>query len=135
MPFVLDASVTASWAFPVEQHQTAVRAAELLEASLDSAVVPALWWYDVRNMLVLNERRGRIAIARTAVFLEQIAQLSIQIEYDLNPGLVMDLARSHNLTVYDASYLSLAIRDHLPIATLDKALQSAAISAGISLLG
>lgn len=135
MPFVLDASVTASWAFPDEQHPTALRAAEILESSLDSAVVPALWWYEVRNMLVVNERRGRTTVARTAVFLEQIAYLSIQIEYDLSSGLVMDLARSHNLTAYDASYLSLAIRDRLPLATLDKALQAAAVSAGISLLG
>jgi predicted nucleic acid-binding protein len=135
MPFVLGASVTASWAFPDERHPVALRAAELLELSLDSSVVPALWWYEVRNMLLVNERRGRIVAARTAVFLEQIAQLSIQIEYDLTSGFIVDLARSHNLTVYDASYLALAIRDNIPLATLDKALQAAAVSAGISLLG
>ena len=134
MPFVLDASVTASWAFPDERHPIALRAADLMESSLDSAVVPILWWYEVRNMLLVNERRGRILVARTAVFLEQIAQLPIQIEYDLTSGFILDLARSHNLTVYDASYLALAIRGNFPLATLDKGLQAAAISAGISIL-
>ena len=134
MPFVLDASVTASWAFPDEHHPAAIRAGDLLESSLDSAVVPALWWYEVRNVLLVNERRGRIALARTAIFLEQIAQLSIRIEHDLDSGFTLDLARSYNLTVYDASYLALAIRGHAPLATLDKALQLAAISAGISIL-
>ena len=134
MPFVLDASVTASWAFPDEHHPAAIRAAEILESSSDSAVVPSLWWYEVRNMLLVNERRGRTTVARTSIFLEQIAQLSIQTEYDLNSGFLLDLARNHSLTVYDASYLSLAIRERLPLATLDRALQMAATAAGIALL-
>lgn len=135
MPFVLDASVTASWAFPDERHPIALRAAELLESSLDSSLVPLLWWYEVRNMLLVNERRGRIVAARTSVFLEQLAQLSIHIEYDLTPGFILDLARSQNLTVYDASYLALAIRENIPLATLDKALQAAARSTGVAVLG
>jgi predicted nucleic acid-binding protein len=135
MPFVLDALVTASWAFPCEQNPTADRAGQLLESSLDSAVVPSLWWFEVRNILLVNERRGRTTIARSTVFLEQVAQLAIQIDHDSNSAQIMDLARSHSLTVYDASYLSLAVREHLSLATLDGALQSAAIATGVPLLG
>jgi predicted nucleic acid-binding protein len=134
MPFVLDASVTASWAFPDELHPSAIRAGELLESSSENALVPSLWWYEVRHILLVNERRGRTTVARSTAFLEQISQLSIQIEYDLNSGLLLDLARNHNLTVYDATYLSLAIREHLPLATLHRALQLAATSVGIPLL-
>lgn len=134
MPFVLDASVTASWAFPDETEAVAVRAGELLESASDRAVVPALWWYEVRNMLVVNERRGRIVVARTTVFLGYVAQLPIQIDTDFDSGVVMDLARTHHLTVYDAAYLSLAIKEGLPLATLDRKLGAAATALGISLL-
>ena len=134
MPFVLDASVTASWAFPDEQNLAADQVGKLLESSSDSAIVPCLWWFEVRNILLVNERRGRTTLARTTNFLELIAQLAIQIDYDYNSSQVLDLARNHGLTVYDASYLSLAIREHLPLATLDKALQIAAAATGVSLL-
>lgn len=134
MPFVLDASTTASWAFPDEKDSTAARAAELLESSADNAVVPALWWYEVRNILVINERRGRIVMSRSAVFLDQLAQLSIQIDSGFDSGFILDLARGHALTVYDAAYLALAIRERLSLATLDKALQAAAAAEGIPLL-
>ena len=44
------------------------------------------------------------------------------------------LARRHRLTVYDASYLELAQRESVPLATLDGALRGAARAARISLL-
>jgi predicted nucleic acid-binding protein len=134
MPFVLDASVTASWAFPNETDSIAVRAGELLESASDHAIVPALWWYEVRNMLVINERRGRTVVSRSTIFLEQIAQLPIQIDTQFDSAIVMDLARTHHLTVYDAAYLSLAIREALPLATLDKQLGAAAATLKIPLL-
>ena len=80
MPFVLDASVTASWAFPDEQNSVADRIGQLLESSADSAIVPSLWWFEVRNILLVNERRGRTTVARSTVFLEQLAQQTRRIE-------------------------------------------------------
>ena len=47
----------------------------------------------------------------------------------------MALARQRNLTVYDAAYLELAIREALPLATLDRALENAAIAEGVALFG
>ncbi|HVK18281.1 MAG TPA: type II toxin-antitoxin system VapC family toxin [Fimbriiglobus sp.] len=46
---------------------------------------------------------------------------------------VLDLARRHNLTEYDAAYLELAARTGLPLATLDNKLKSAAPAAGVAL--
>ena len=134
MPFVLDASVTISWAFPDEQNPIAVRAAQRLEHSSDSAVVPAIWWYEVRNVLLVNERRGRTTASRTANFLKEIADIDIVIDSAQNDQLMLDLARQYGLTFYDAAYLALAVREGLPLATLDKALQAAALAAGIPLL-
>ncbi len=86
-------------------------------------------------MLVVNERRGRINVAHTTIFLEQIANLPIQVDTDFDSGIIMDLARAHHLTIYDAAYLSLAIRETIPLATLDRKLGAAAAALNIPLLG
>jgi predicted nucleic acid-binding protein len=132
--FVLDASVTLTWAFPDEMHPMATRAAELLEKGLGSARVPALWWFEVRNILLVSERRGRITAEGTAEFLQSIAPLEIEAEEAKNEGSLFRLARKHRLTIYDAAYLDLAARGGIQIATLDKALRNAAVAEGIPLL-
>lgn len=132
MRFVLDASVAITWAMRDEDHPLADLAFD--ELSLGSAAVPAIWWYELRNILVLNERRGRITSIDSDQFLRELRQLHIAIAA-LGPGEeVTELARKHGLSVYDAAYMELAQRERLPLATLDKALESAARSAGIALL-
>ena len=132
MPFVLDASVTASWCFEDEEASVADAAMDRLPE--DHAVVPALWWFEIRNILVVNERRGRIDSADSDVFLNDLARLPIRIESDPNERLVVGLARTHRLTAYDAAYLDLAVRLTAPIATLDRALADAARAEGLELV-
>jgi hypothetical protein len=62
MPFVLDASVAACWAFEDEDHPTATLALGPIRS--DQARVPSLWWFEVRNTLIINERRGRAGRGR-----------------------------------------------------------------------
>lgn len=100
------------------------------------AVVPAVFWYEVRNALIVGERRGRATPASTAAFLGVLAELPIEIDTPTSsdPGVgVLDAARSHQLSVYDAAYLDLASRRGLPLATLDRALSQAAAKAGVNL--
>ena len=132
MPFVLDASVTASWCFEDEEASVAEAAMDRLPE--DHAVVPALWWFEIRNILVVNERRGRIDSADSDVFLNDLARLPIRIESDSNEHLVVALAHTHRLTAYDAAYLDLAVRLTAPIATLDRALVDAARAEGLELV-
>ena len=66
MPFVLDASVVARWAFDDENHPVAELALERVRT--DEARVPSLWWFKVRNRLIVNERRGRLTESDTAGF-------------------------------------------------------------------
>jgi len=132
--FVLDASVTLTWAFPDESSPIARRAEEVLQTSGGGAVVPALWWYEVRNILLVNERRGRITAMETAIFLSQMAAVPISVVSPPDDGILLDLARQTRLTIYDASYLALAMQHGLPLATLDQALQSAAQSMKVALL-
>ena len=124
MPFVLDASVTVCWALQDEQDPRADLAQARIRA--DEAVVPSLWWFEVRNILVVNERRKRIAEPEMAIFLRGVSRLPIRIDRDPHEGAILRLARTYRLTVYDASYLDLALREGIPLATLDGALSAAA---------
>lgn len=133
MPFVLDASIAASWAFRDEEHPEARQA--LARLRTDEARAPALWWFEVRNTLVVNERRGRLREGDTAAFLRDLACLPIGLDHAPDEAAVLALARQHRLTVYDAAYLELARREGLPLASLDGALRGAAAACGVALFG
>ena len=132
MAFVLDASITACWAFRDEDHPAASLALDQMRS--EEAVVPCLWWFEVRNILVVNERKRRIAESDTANFLMNLSRLRIRVDRDPVEAAVLGLARRHRLSVYDAAYLELAQREGLPLATLDADLQTAAAGAGVALL-
>jgi predicted nucleic acid-binding protein len=133
MPFVVDASVTACWAFRDEDHPVADAALERLRA--DDATAPALWWFEVRNILVVNERRGRLAEADSAAFLRDLARLPVLLDRTPQEGEILRLARTHRLSVYDAASLELARRNGIALATLDAALVRAACAEAVSLVG
>jgi predicted nucleic acid-binding protein len=132
MAFVLDASITACWAFQDEDHPDASLAFDRMRA--EEAVVPCLWWFEVRNILVVNERRRRIAESGTASFLLNLSLLRFRVDRVPDEGAVLRLARTHRLSVYDAAYLELAQREGLPLATLDTDLQKAAACEGVVLV-
>jgi predicted nucleic acid-binding protein len=132
MAFVLDASITACWAFRDEDHPDANLALEQMRT--EEAVVPCLWWFEVRNILIVNERRRRIAESDTGAFLLNLSRLRIRVDRDPVEGVVLGLARNHRLSVYDAVYLELAQREGISLATLDADLQKAAAAAGVGLL-
>ena len=126
--FVLDCSVAAAWAFEDEQD-------ELSEATLDllteqEALVPALFPYELANVLAVGERRGRLSERQSAGFLEQVGKLGFQVQPPSDPGRLLDLARRHGLSAYDAAYLDLALRSGLPLATRDGRLRAAVERAG-----
>lgn len=134
-PFVLDASLTMTWAFTNEATPFTARVLENLKTT--HAVTPALWAFEVTNALLDAERRGRINAAQQAEFLERLRLLPITIEHRPASWLgqqILPLARAHRLTAYDAAYLELAIRDGLPLATLDGDLRKAAVAAGATLV-
>src|SRR5512141_3217206 len=132
MAFVLDASIAACWAFQDEDDPDAALAFQRMRT--EEAVVPCLWWFEVRNILVVNERRRRIAESDTAVFLLDLSRLRVRLDPLPEGDAVLRLARAHRLSVYDAAYLELAQRERLTRATLDANLLSAAAEAGVALL-
>ncbi len=133
MTFVADASVLACWLLPDERHPVAVAA--LARFATESAIAPAMLWFEVRNILIVSERRGRIDTVKTAEALRVLRALPIDIDAQTEEGPLLQLARAHRLTVYDAAYLEIALRRNLPLATLDEALVRAARAEGVILLG
>ena len=131
MSFVIDASILAAW-FLDEKRDPRVEAAFDRAAALE-ARAPTLLHYEIRNALLVAERRNRITEAMSAAFLRDLAMLLIRLEPVADDESLMDLARKRKLTVYDAAYLELARRERLPLATLDRALEKAALAEGVAL--
>jgi predicted nucleic acid-binding protein len=133
--FVLDASVTLGWCFGDEEHAYAERV--LRRLAKESAVVPAIWLFEVANGLVVAERRGRLTAGDVARVRAALAALPIEWEapsVDKTLGEVLELARTHALSAYDAAYLELAMRRGCPLATADLALRAAAAEVGVGLV-
>ena len=101
------------------------------------AVVPALWFLECTNGLAMAERRGRIDSAGIIKAIALLRRLSLVVDDPAPSGVldaVLDLARTHRLTTYDAGYLDLALRRGLPLATGDAPLRTAATATGVALL-
>ena len=96
-----------------------------------------MWPLEVANVLVVGERRGRLTASQSAQFLALLRSLPITVDavaVDGSWGAVMDFARSHQLSSYDACYLELARRLALPLVAADGRLRNAAGMAAITLL-
>jgi predicted nucleic acid-binding protein len=134
--FVLDASIALSWCFQDEATPETWALLELL--AMQSASVPALWPLEVGNILAAAEQRTRLTAGRSAEFLALIEGLDIVIDTDTAARAFHDtlaLARAEALTTYDASYLELAMRMGVPLATRDRQLRQAAERLGVVVLG
>ena len=134
--FVVDASVTLAWCFPGEGTNGTEALLDQL-ATGSAAIAPSIWPFEVANALLMGERRKRITMAQVTAMLERIAGLPISLDpiwLDSLFGQVLSLARQQHLTEYDASYIELALRENLPLATLDDQLRRAARNAGIALV-
>lgn len=98
------------------------------------AIVPAVWQLEVTNALLDAESHGRLSEAQATRLLALLDQLPITVDHSGDdPVAVHAAARRHNLSAYQASYLVLAERRGLPLATADSALANAARLAGAGL--
>lgn len=133
--FVVDNSVVMSWCFKDETNNYAD--AVLNRLTKVSAIVPLIWPLEVVNVLLSAERQKRLSKSASMRFLTLLSQLPIFVEYERPDKMMKDLltlARTSNLSSYDASYLDLAMRKGVPIATLDKNLIEAASRVDVPIL-
>jgi predicted nucleic acid-binding protein len=132
MSLIVDASVAGSWLMPDERSPQATAIG--FEVVEKTAWVPDLFWHEVRSFLVLACRRRRIA--EDALWLQwgRIERMPLRSAGPSESVPVMQLALKHNLTAYDAAYLSLALSQKLPLATFDKALRAATAAEDVVVL-
>jgi predicted nucleic acid-binding protein len=133
--FVLDNSVTMRWFFGDGKPQELAYAGKVLDAMKEaSALVPATWGLEVANVIAKAEAKGWVTEARSGAFLEMLEGVAIEVDaatFDHALSATLQLARRYKLSAYDASYLELALRLGVPLATLDEDLQKAAKKAGV----
>ncbi len=133
--FVIDNSVVMSWCFKDEKNNYSDQILDKLEFS--TAIVPSIWPLEVGNVLLVAERKNRLIQADSIRFIALLTELPIVVEPE-SPGRMMNeivnIARTYNLSTYDASYLDLAMRKGISIATLDKNLLKAAKQSKVSLV-
>lgn len=132
---VIDCSVTMAWLFEDEKTQKTEQILDDITANT-IAIVPSIWLLEVINTLLVAERRKRLTPVEAMHFWETLQSLSVEFDhhigYEYNEP-IFNLARTHQLTSYDAAYLSLAIKHHIPLATLDKKLITSAQACGIEI--
>ena len=129
MPFVVDPSFAAAWFLQDEANPVAEAIARRL--GLDTAVVPTLFRHELRNLLVVAYRRGRLT---EALLFEQSARaerFAFEEHFVRHAHSVVRLALQHKLTSYDATYLDLAQNLGLELASNDKDLLAAARQEGV----
>ena len=133
--FIVDASVGFAWVY---QGQAAPETDQLLNEVADGAkvIVPALWFLEMSNVLLMAQRRHRLTAGQRKAAMEKLTamQFTVDEEGTRNAfGKTSELAEKYGLTIYDATYLELALRRSLPLASRDEALRKAAKQCGLNL--
>ena len=132
MAIVVDVSVAAAWCFPDERADAADRALDELPRL--GGVIPGVFRYEICNVLIVNERRGRIDEVDSVRFLARLRDLRLLHDDAQDEVAVISLARKHRLSGYDAAYLETALRRGDGLATLDRHLANAAAAEGVALI-
>ena len=132
MAFVVDNSLTIAWCVSSQADRYS---REVLERSRrEAAHAPHVWRLEFLNTLRALEKRARLRAHQVDGIVAKIARMNIRIDADSPDNrALLDLSRHFDLSVYDASYLELAQRRGLPLATRDGKLRSAARAAGVAM--
>jgi len=134
--WLIDSSVAFSWVHPDQAtHETNQLLREIETGA--PFVVPLLWFTEVANGLLVLQRRKKITAKDRATALQTLAALNPTIDEESGHAAftdVSDLAETYGLTVYDATYLEVALRRKLTLASRDEPLNKAAKQCGISLM-
>lgn len=125
-----------AWAVPSQSNLASERLRDEIESGT-RFVVPGLWFFEVANTLLVLTRRGKLnhneySLARG--YLNQLGAVVDQEGSGLALGAISELAENYKLSVYDATYLELSLRKHLPLATRGAALNKAAAASGVKTL-
>ena len=135
--FVLDNSVSMRWLLASEKASDQKYSVNVLESMRNvDALTPNLWHLEAINVLIGAEKRGEVSLGEIERFISQLENLPIHVD-PLTAhqafSRTLALSRAYNISSYDASYLELAMREGLPLASLDKKLVKAAKKADVEI--
>lgn len=134
--WIIDASVALAWVHPAQASLQTDNLLSELKGDV-TLLVPSLWFLEVANALLVLERRRKLKPIERQEALARLVGMSLESDSEgamLALSKLSELAERHNVTVYDATYLELALRTNLPFGTKDSALRSAAKACGVDLL-
>ncbi len=133
---VIDSSVGFAWIHPSQATDATDCLLDDVEAGV-TIVVPVLWFSEVANSLLVLQQRKKLTAAERNAALQTLSRLALTVDEEAGKaafGATSELAERHDLSVYDATYLELAMRRNLPLASRDEALNRAATKAGVKTL-
>jgi predicted nucleic acid-binding protein len=130
---VIDASITAAWFLPGEQTDYTEALFERVSSAGFEVIAPRLWAYEIRNTVLMAFRRGRITKIESQQILVSLNNLSVDLSEPASYDDLFALAQARGLTVYDAAYLAVALRQELPLASLDRQLIRAAAEVSVKI--
>lgn len=127
--YVLDASVAAKWFLPPEQEQLAAEARLVLRdfsSGTCNLMAPDLFWPEMGNILWKAARLGRITGAVCDAAVHSLDGLGITTAPS-RPLLrsAIGIARAFDRSVYDCTYVALAVESNRPLLTADERLANA----------
>lgn len=134
--FVADSSLGIAWVIASQSDEETER---LRDDAIDGApiTVPVLWTLEIGNALLMLVHRNKMPHPEYTRALHQLFQVTVVLDEEA-PRLALTeiarLAEKHSLTTYDATYLELAMRRGLPLASRDAALNKAAKKCGVATL-
>lgn len=135
--FVLDNSIAMRWLLASDKSADQKYAELVLKSLIEAnALVPNLWHLEAANVLLGAEISGDLDTGEIEGFISQLENLPIQLDLLTAHqafSRTFALARAFKLSSYEAAYLELAIREGVPMATLDKKLLKSAKKAGVEI--
>ncbi len=140
MRFVLDNSVVMRWLLRdggEERLAYASKVLEMLALQEGEAVVPGIWALEAANVIVIAQAKALVTEARATAFTGLLYDMRLRVDLrtaERALGETLQLARRFKLSSYDAAYLELALREGLPLATLDADLREAMLQTGGALV-
>ncbi len=134
--WVVDSSVGFAWVHP---HQATPETDSLLErlGAGTAIIVPPLWFTEIANGLLVLQRRKKLTAQERKTALETLFNLRLTVDEEMAKAAfrkTSELAENHGLSVYDATYLEIALRRKTSLASRDRALQQVAKRCGLKVL-
>ncbi len=120
--YVLDSSFVLSFLLPDEHSARVDEYFDQYDLGMSMFLSSGVLSFEVMNGLLNAIKRKRIDQKKATILLKGFTNLRILYE-PIDETTIFRLAREKSLTIYDASYLAIALKYKVPLLTFDKHLK------------